>query len=264
MSWISIEENETTSKEHLHVLTISNKYAQKPNTLNTSDIMLNNPFHALYDDSDYHYTPSYQDQLRYQQMQKRDAEAARQAEMNRYYQMKRNEQERQRKLATLRLAKQEEERRRAVQQRQQKDEYHRKLEMQRNCRQQEELRRQILNKSQQRHQEEEQEDEWTFIRGRDGRLYRVALKNSDDTDSDSDIKERILNRVRAKQRTTHPITKVPQQPPPIRELAQDTRRDRFTVTVEDASDDESEQDPFKSVWNNRRPSPGQWMEPVMM
>jgi hypothetical protein len=36
---------------------------------------------------------------------------------------------------------------------------------------------------------------------------------------------------------------------------------KVTIIVEDASDSESEND-FKSIWRNRRPSPGQWMEPV--
>lgn len=36
-----------------------------------------------------------------------------------------------------------------------------------------------------------------------------------------------------------------------------------TVTVEDASDIE-EDDDLKSPWRNRRPSPGEWMEPVAM
>lgn len=34
------------------------------------------------------------------------------------------------------------------------------------------------------------------------------------------------------------------------------------VIVEDASDSESEDDDWKSIWRNRLPSPGQWMEPV--
>jgi hypothetical protein len=34
------------------------------------------------------------------------------------------------------------------------------------------------------------------------------------------------------------------------------------VVVEDASDSEDEDDAIKSVWRNRRPSPGNWMEPV--
>lgn len=38
-------------------------------------------------------------------------------------------------------------------------------------------------------------------------------------------------------------------------------RKRITVTVEDASDSECESE-FDSPWRNRRPSTGQWMEPV--
>merc|ERR1711959_240348 len=40
-----------------------------------------------------------------------------------------------------------------------------------------------------------------------------------------------------------------------------SRNRRITVTVEDASDSECE-DEFDSPWRNRHPSPGQWMEPV--
>merc|ERR1712014_416966 len=40
-----------------------------------------------------------------------------------------------------------------------------------------------------------------------------------------------------------------------------SRKRRVTVIVEDASDSECE-DEFDSPWRNRRPSPGQWMEPV--
>jgi len=39
------------------------------------------------------------------------------------------------------------------------------------------------------------------------------------------------------------------------------RRRRVTITVEDASDSEYE-DEYSSVWRNRRPSSGEWMEPV--
>lgn len=34
------------------------------------------------------------------------------------------------------------------------------------------------------------------------------------------------------------------------------------IIVEDASDSEHEGDELKSIWRNRRPTPGQWMEPV--
>lgn len=38
-------------------------------------------------------------------------------------------------------------------------------------------------------------------------------------------------------------------------------KQRITVTVEDASDSDCENE-FDSPWRNRRPSPGQWIEPV--
>jgi len=37
---------------------------------------------------------------------------------------------------------------------------------------------------------------------------------------------------------------------------------RVTIIVEDASDSEEEDNFSKSPWHNRRPSPGEWMEPV--
>lgn len=40
------------------------------------------------------------------------------------------------------------------------------------------------------------------------------------------------------------------------------RRQRVTVVVEDASDSEYEDDDLRSPWRNRRPAPGQWLEPV--
>lgn len=42
------------------------------------------------------------------------------------------------------------------------------------------------------------------------------------------------------------------------------QRKKITVIVEDASDSEDEENELRSVWRNRRPSPGQWMEPVEM
>jgi len=40
------------------------------------------------------------------------------------------------------------------------------------------------------------------------------------------------------------------------------KKKRLTVIVEDASDSEMEDDELNSVWRHRRPSPGEWMEPV--
>merc|ERR1712232_597412 len=46
------------------------------------------------------------------------------------------------------------------------------------------------------------------------------------------------------------------------EQSKKPRRRKVTVIVEDASDSEYEDDKLDSIWRNRRPSPGQWMEPV--
>lgn len=47
------------------------------------------------------------------------------------------------------------------------------------------------------------------------------------------------------------------------EAMKKTKKKRVTIIVEDASDSENEDD-FNSPWRNRRPSPGQWIEPVEM
>merc|ERR1712224_328283 len=52
---------------------------------------------------------------------------------------------------------------------------------------------------------------------------------------------------------------VMQSPP---EKKKKPKRKRVTIIVEDASDSEYEDDDYNSPWRNRRPSPGQWMEPV--
>ena len=48
---------------------------------------------------------------------------------------------------------------------------------------------------------------------------------------------------------------------PPTNAASHIRTRRITITVEDASDSECE-DEFDSPWRNLRPSPGQWIEPV--
>lgn len=50
--------------------------------------------------------------------------------------------------------------------------------------------------------------------------------------------------------------------PEAKEPKKGRNRRKVTVVVEDASDSEDENDELKSVWRNRRPSPGQWIEPV--
>lgn len=49
---------------------------------------------------------------------------------------------------------------------------------------------------------------------------------------------------------------------PSRNKSCERNKHDLVVVVEDASDDESEDNDIKSIWRNRLPSPGQWMEPV--
>merc|ERR1711869_132259 len=52
-----------------------------------------------------------------------------------------------------------------------------------------------------------------------------------------------------------------QKPRPEKKKSK-SKRKRVTIIVEDASDSEYEDEDYNSPWRNRRPSPGQWMEPV--
>jgi len=79
--------------------------------------------------------------------------------------------------------------------------------------------------------------------------------NSDSSDPETDNDdEEYLNR----QRRTEPTVQRRQN---RRNFRKKSPKRRITVTVEDASDSECESE-FDSPWRNRRPSPGQWMEPV--
>jgi hypothetical protein len=132
----------------------------------------------------------------------------------------------------------------------------------------------------------------TIIRGRDGRLYRVVadprLKDDDEsihsngsvseasvqssscsdsvqsnTDemavehhADEKIKlDATANEFIPKDASKSALTKVTNDKP--------TKKKQFTLTVEDVpfGEDEELKD-LHSVWRNRAPSPGEWMEPV--
>ena len=63
-----------------------------------------------------------------------------------------------------------------------------------------------------------------------------------------------------------PSDGIPRRSPSLPRISVKTQKPqskkRTTVVVEAASDSETEDDEFNSIWRNRRPSPGQWMEPV--
>jgi hypothetical protein len=100
----------------------------------------------------------------------------------------------------------------------------------------------------------------SIVRGRDGRLYRVAsLAATDDESPPEDI---IPTASVPEVSTNASESNEDPAPKPKNEKSKKPRRRRVTVIVEDASDSEYEDEELNSVWRNRRPSPGEWMEPV--
>lgn len=94
----------------------------------------------------------------------------------------------------------------------------------------------------------------------------VASTTSDDSESESDTSDQEAQVKEVAPEKLHKAT-VPNDDKPSKQgYNQQPRRtilDRKSlVVVEDASDSEDEDDILKSVWRNRRPSPGNWMEPV--
>ena len=77
--------------------------------------------------------------------------------------------------------------------------------------------------------------------------------NDSDPETDSDDEDYLM-------RQRRPIQPIEQRHGRSH-LRKKSPKRRITVTVEDASDSECESE-FDSPWRNRRPSPGQWMEPV--
>lgn len=142
---------------------------------------------------------------------------------------------------------------------------------------------------------------YQLVRGIDGLLYRVPIHRAETNDTQNlpllrrpTVKEVKSPQIRSGE-SSNRLSHVPKPVVPRRNtkradsnLATETRPDeasrervvvnvrvpeekepkrgrnrrKVTVVVEDASDSEDENDELKSVWRNRRPSPGQWIEPV--
>jgi hypothetical protein len=119
-----------------------------------------------------------------------------------------------------------------------------------------------------------------IVRGADGKLYRVddyrtpptpQSPNPADTSSDEEENNSASCRNSPMRRNSfmevdsddeaevqiQKITTKDKKSP----KGKKSKRKKITVIVEDASDSEYE-DEYKSPFRNRRPSPGQWMEPV--
>merc|ERR1712070_937424 len=117
-------------------------------------------------------------------------------------------------------------------------------------------------------EEEEEESNFQLVRGPDGRLYRMKVeqqketKNESQTNEDGDgdgdkqaQKQEQSTKIKVPVRDSMAVT---QEKPSKKKSS----KKRVTIIVEDASDSETEDDEYKSVWRNRRPSPGKWKEPV--
>jgi hypothetical protein len=129
--------------------------------------------------------------------------------------------------------------------------------------------------------------QYALVRGRDGRIYRVpAVGDRNGTKSGkktATAQSATEGQHRSVPKATEPAVEtqrslpiatdvsnveyannssVPMKP---RNQPKATRQEytkKATVIVEDASDSETENDERRSVWRNRLPSPGEWMEPV--
>jgi hypothetical protein len=98
------------------------------------------------------------------------------------------------------------------------------------------------------------EDTFQLIRGPDGLIYQVKLQpqpRKEETKQAPPIRSTSIRKSIAISRGRSTSGK-------------DKRNQKHSMlVVEDASDSESDHhDNHKSLWRNRRPSPGQWMEPV--
>merc|ERR1711992_10700 len=89
----------------------------------------------------------------------------------------------------------------------------------------------------------------------DSSLSSSSSSSSSDDSSSSDEDEKMT--------TTATTTKIPVVVSSEKKKNNNNKRKRIVgVIVEDASDSEYDNDDYNSPWRNRRPSPGQWLEPV--
>lgn len=105
-----------------------------------------------------------------------------------------------------------------------------------------------------------------IVRGRDGRLYRVASPAVANDESPPEIIIPTLSVPEVSTNASERPLQMKKNEDPIpklkNEMSKKPSRRRVDVIVEDASDSEYEDKDLNSVWRNRRPSPGEWMEPV--
>eukprot|EP00934_Nitzschia_sp_Nitz4_P003005 Nitzschia sp. Nitz4//scaffold66_size103028//25257//26051//NITZ4_004493-RA/size103028-processed-gene-0.26-mRNA-1//-1//CDS//3329556335//2995//frame0 len=149
-------------------------------------------------------------------------------------------------------------------------------------------------------EDENEEPIYQLVRGLDGRIYKVltnpnrvrkqkqpSVRKESVTPKKQSQQQSLFDRDAHQQasRSTpqtsaatlplnkeneHTINEVEHEPPIRRKVSRSMKKDKkskkknskkVTIIVEDASDSEAE-DFYMSPWRNRRPSPGQWLEPV--
>lgn len=109
---------------------------------------------------------------------------------------------------------------------------------------------------------------YTLVRGNDGRWYQVPLENGEN-DHNHKPSSKNVSTPTIRKSSSGRVTERLRQMELTKEKSRKTIKNQKksprcpTVLVEDASDSERDDDnDLKSIWRNRRPSPGQWMEPV--
>ena len=257
--------------------------------------MLGHPFYDDYDE--YDYSPYQNNGNYYRQRQRAKEEARRRAAIEEYYRQKELEErearlrqrqehirrlkQRQREEAEYRSAYEE-----AIHRRRETEEEHRRQQL-----------RQLFGVSSEDHDDQsdedasdvEQEPVYKIVRGPDGRLYRINMnslrpqqeeRRTTKLRSSSAKKENVApTKAVASKKSVEDDDSVGSRKIPIKSLNGSSQRpalvpkrslskkdrkkskQRVTILVEDASDSETEDD-YQSVWRNRRPSPGEWIEPV--
>ena len=265
-------------------------------------MMFGNPFFTDFDDSDYYYQPRRGHYPSRARRQAELEEARRQAKIERYYRQKELEEQellrrRQEYARRIQLQKQLEEeayeeelrRRRAVAE----------AEDRRRARQflrgpSPVAHRYSSEESGASSDESDEEDQpqYRLVRGMDGNIYRVPVPSSrkarsrktqkpqrgpQQTKGVSTDKEKLSGSAQETLREINSFEteqEVRSQPVAAsrRSFSKSQKttgktpkglktKKRVTIIVEDASDSETE-DELHSPWRNRRPSPGEWMEPV--
>jgi hypothetical protein len=260
-------------------------------------MLLRNPFFDDFDD-DYGYSPYNRGCS--QRQGASPVESRRRAEMERYYRRKEllDEQERlQQRQELIRWQKERKQKEDEEEYMQAHAAVIRRrrweAEEEHHLRQQQLRQLQIHENDESHHEEQQQEPVVRLVQGPNGRSYRINMgharperptskapvdkENCRRTPRDEPVvvarrgsSERAApNVVEEQPESNKPVPTTnrvdvgaPQHYLPKQSKKEKKSKKRMTMIVEDASESEAEDDEFHSVWHNRRPSAGEWMEPV--